>query len=293
MIDKWQLWKVLAKSWAFTMMGLFNLVFLCALASFLVMRLAGPEAFLVILMPSLALMTLMFLLGEVLVNIIFQAEVPDPAEDKELIDAFTTVCRKSRILVKPRLRIISLDDMPNAMAYGTGLPFLSSVGVSRPLMNILTQPELEGVLAHEFAHIKCKDVGLLSVIGLLLSLIDKLRNLLKSPKSLITKSPITLVLGWVIYAIGKVALCISRFSISQERELAADALGASYIGDPAPLISGLRKLHSWSKKQKTLFGDDGKEEKPFFHDLMVSHPGLEERIASLESLTPQLKGALS
>jgi Zn-dependent protease with chaperone function len=96
---------------------------------------------------------------------------------------------------------------------------------------------------------------------------------------MITQSPITLVIGWIIYFAGKLAFAVSRFSISQEREIAADALSAYYNDDAKPMISALRKLNVWVLRNRK---EDG--EKPFFQDLMVAHPGMDERIASLEAL---------
>lgn len=280
MISRSKLWKTVLTSWGFTLMGVFNIVVLCVIASFLAMRVIGPESFVIILMPALAFTVLVSLSGEVIVNIIFRARTPHPVRDKRFIDAVASVRRKSRMWVRPRTYILNLGDKPNAMAYGPGLPFLSAMGASRALIDMLDDEELEGVVAHEFAHIKCRDTGILAVISLLLGLIDKMRGALRARNTVLTQAWPALVIGWIIYGIGKVALYISRFSISQERELAADALGASYIGDPRPLIRGLTKLHEWSRSQ----GEEEKLVRPMFEDLMVSHPGLEERIASLEGI---------
>lgn len=279
MIDTKKLWLTLLASWGFTLMGLFNIIVLCVLATMLAARFSGAVAIELILMPSFAFMILMFMLGEVVVNFLFGAESPDPVKDARVIRALARVKKKARLWVKPRLWILSIGGVPNAMAYGPGIPFLAAIGVSRELVDMLTDDELEAVLAHEVGHIKCRDTGILSVISLLIGIIDKLRGALQTRTSLLAQSPILLVVGWVIYAIGRVAFYISRFSISQERELAADALSASYMGSVEPLIRGLSKLHDHSGKSHA-----DESDKPIFHDLMVSHPGLEERIASLRML---------
>lgn len=275
-LDRWKLRKTLLVSWGFTLMGLFNIVILLVLASMLAIRVAGPLAFVAILMPALALMTATFLLGEVVVNLLFGAETPDPIHDRRFLESMARVKKKSRMWIQPRAWIVPIGQ-PNAMAYGPGLPGLCAVGISRELVELLDDDELDGVVGHEFAHIKCRDTGILAVIGLVLSMFDKLRGLLNNRNSLVTQSPITLVIGWIIYGIGRAAFYISRFSISQEREIAADALSAHYNDDPKPLISALRKLHATR-------GSSNSSDKPALHDLMVAHPGLEERIASLEDL---------
>jgi heat shock protein HtpX len=263
-------------------MGLFNIIILLTFAAMLTIRFAGPAAFAAILMPSIAFMITVFMLGEVIVNFVFGAERPHPEHDRRFIESMQRVKRKSNMWVTPRAWIVPIGQ-PNAMAYGPGIPGLCAVGISRELIELLTDDELDGVIGHEFAHIKCRDTGILAVIGLVLSMINKLRKLLSNKNSLIVQSPITYLIGWVIYAIGRTAFYISQFSISQERELAADALSAYYNNDPKPLISALRKLHAWGKKHKP----KEKESEPFLKDLMVAHPGLEERIASLENLIQQ------
>jgi heat shock protein HtpX len=218
-------------------------------------------------------------MGEVLVNFMFNAHKPHPEHDARFIASMRRVTKKTRMWVAPRAWVISIGGVPNAMAYGPGIPGLCAVGVSRELVDMLTDEELDGVIAHEFGHIRCRDTGILAVIGLILSFIDRLRKLLTSPGSLIARSPALYVAGWAVYFIGRAAFYISRFSISQEREIAADALAASYIGNVRPLIGALTKLHAHAKSRAHV-----EDEKPLLHDLMVAHPGLEERVESLKSL---------
>lgn len=277
-IDKWKLRKTLLQSWGFSLMGLFNIIVLLVIASMLSIRIAGPGAFVAILMPSIAFMIALFLLGEVIVNVIFGARRPHPEHDRRFLDSMKRVKKKSRMWIAPRPWIVPIGQ-PNAMAYGPGIPGMCAVGVSRELTDMLTDEELDGVLGHEFAHIKNRDTGILAVIGMILGMMNKLRKLLSNKNAMIVQSPITYALGWVIYAIGRAAFYISQFSISQEREIAADALSAYYNDDAKPLISALRKLHAWGKKNKPK-----SDYEPLLKELMVAHPGLDERIESLENL---------
>lgn len=281
-VDKRKLRKTLLKSWGFTLMGFFNIIVLLVIASVLSIRVAGPGAFVAILMPTIAFMIATFLLGELLVNMIFGAQRPHPEYDRRFLESMKRVTKKSRMWITPRAWIIPIGQ-PNAMAYGPGLPGMCAVGVSRELIEMLTDAELDAVIAHEFAHIKCRDTGILAIIGMILGMMEKLRKMLTGRTALIAQSPITLVIGWFVYAIGKLAFYISQFSISQEREIAADALSAYYNDDPRPLITALRKLHVWGKKNKPKTG----AHEPMFKDLMVAHPGIEERIESLEGLIRQ------
>ncbi|MES2931150.1 MAG: M48 family metalloprotease [Patescibacteria group bacterium] len=259
-------------------MGMFNILFMCVLATVIASRVIGPEAIMLLLMPALALMFATFMLGEVVVNFYMNAETPHPIRDKRYLDAVRSVSRKARMLIRPRAWIVSIGGKPNAMAYGPGLPFMAAIGVSRELIDMLDQEELEAVLAHEFGHIRCRDTGILAIISLILGLINKLHGALKVRTALLLQNPLLFVLGWVVYLLGKIATYVSRFSVSQERELAADALSAYYMDTPEPLIRALTKLDASHARRD-------ESERPMFEELMLAHPGLEERIASLRSLT--------
>lgn len=281
-INKRKLWATVLASWGFTLMGLFNIIFMCILATALASRVLGPEAIVVFLMPAFALMFIVFMSGEVIVNIMMNAEAPDPVRDKRYLDAVAAVSKKARMLIRPRPWVLSIGDKPNAMAYGPGLPFMAAVGVSRKLVDMLEQDELEAVLAHEFGHIRCRDIGILSVISLILGLINKLRGALTARGSVLAQNPVVILVGWAIYLLGRIATYVSQFSISQERELAADALSAAYMRTPEPLIRALTKLNSLRDDTEP---KKAKRSRHMFEDLMVSHPGLDERIRSLNALT--------
>ncbi len=277
-IDKWKLWKTLLMSWFFTFIGFFNIVILLFAAALIALRFAGPAGAVGIIMPSMAMMILIFLTGEIIVNLIFGAERPHPERDARFLASMKRVKKKTRMWVMPRAWIVPIGQ-PNAMAYGPGIPFFCAVGVSRELIEMLNDDELDGVIAHEFAHIKCRDTGILAVISFILNVMQKFRGLLTNKRALVSQTWITWLAGWVIYWIGRLAFAVSQFSISQEREIAADALSAYYNDDARPLISALRKLHQYGRTNKPEGGDE-----PFFKDLMVAHPGMEERIESLDSL---------
>lgn len=285
MIDRVQLWKTVLISWAFTLMSVFSLLVVVLIVGFIAIRFMGPAAVIGIFVPSIALMTFVFLVSEVLVNRVFRAEVPDHHRDCVFIDAVEKITRKTGMWIKPRARILAVGS-PNAMAYGMGLPGFCAVGISRELFVLLTPEEVEGVLGHEFAHIRCRDVGLITVIGLLNTLTEKISSALTKGRTAMMGSIFVFAFVWVVALIAKGVFSLTRFAISQERELAADALGSSYIGSPLPLISALRKLHASRPGVGTrdMFDEDGRRSGNPFADIMISHPGLTERIASLESI---------
>jgi Zn-dependent protease with chaperone function len=281
-INKRKLIKAIAISWGCTLMGLFNIAVILGFATLIVVRLRGPAAVMSIMIPTFVLIVAISCLAEVIVNLIYGARAPDPKNelDTRFQEALKRVARKAWMLVTPRGWVLHGLGVKNAMTYGLPFPGLAAVGITRELIAVLTDDELEAVLAHECGHIKCRDTAIVLFVSLILGALDKLYGVLSSGKALWTRSPITLVAGWAIYFMGKVAFAVSRFSISQEREFSADALAVWYLGDAKPVASLLRKLQNEHRVSSVL---SGLEDKPLFEDIMISHPGLAERITEVES----------
>lgn len=279
MIQKLQLYRIVLMSWLFTLMGLFNLFVVTMVVGFVVTRFFGPAMTISIFMPVIVLSVTTFVLSEWIVNRFLGARRADPVTDKAFIEAVKKMKKRSRMWFAPRAYVIDMG-VPNAMAYGMGFPLLSAVAVTPQLVQMLNQEELEGVVGHEFAHIRCRDVGVSTVISILHGTVEKCAKLLSSRQLyVVMRSYIVWVVVWVVMYFTKIVFSICRYAISQERELAADALGASYAEHPQHLISALEKLSAYRAQHPSKQKDDGP-----FSDLMVSHPGIEERIASLRSL---------
>ena len=174
----------------------------------------------------------------------------------------------------PRLYILKRLDIPNAMAYGWGFFGQYAVGITQSLYDLLNEQELEGVVAHEFAHIKCKDVGAMSVIAMVTGGISKLSDLFVSGKTGLEKSFVAMIIGYALRYTNKYVFGIIRSAISQEREYTADALAALYTKNPQGLINALSKLsvrHAPNEKETIL------------DDIMISHPRMEKRLEALRS----------
>lgn len=278
MIKRSEVWKAVLVSWGFTLMGLFNILVLCGIAAVITIRFRGPGAVVGLIVPTCATLLALSLLTEPLINMLYGAQKPHPEKDRRFLDALRAASKRARMLVTPRPYILHLGQ-PNAMTYGLPLPGLAVVAVTPELVAMMTDDELEAVLGHELGHIRCRDTGIQLFVSCILGLIDKLYLLLRSGSSIWLRSPITLVVGWMIWLIGRIAFAVSQFSVSQERELAADALSAWDMGTPTPMIRALNKL------RRLEVGDPNR--KPLFHDLMVSHPGMDERITALKQFMPQ------
>ncbi len=200
----------------------------------------------------------------------------------------------------PRLYIID-DKAPNAFATGRN-PENSIIVVTAGLLDILDKNELEGVLAHELAHIVNRDTLIMTVtvvlVGIITILIDFfLRAMLFNSGGRSEKGGlIAIVGGLIILIIAPIFVTLLRFSISRKREFLADATGAIYTRYPEGLASALEKISKSNTPMKRantatahLFISDpfGKGQKSMLagkvRNLFATHPPVEDRIKALRS----------
>lgn len=192
---------------------------------------------------------------------------------------------------------IFLIDMPQPNAFATGRDeHHAVVGVSHSIMQLLSEEELTGVLAHELSHIKNKDMLISSMAATLagaISLIGRVaymgagRDEEGGGGSNTASFIILLVLTPLI------ALLI-QLAISRAREFEADKSGAQLVGHGRGLATALQKLESFSKGHPT----DGTPAQQasshlfivnpfrpsFIMNLFSTHPSMEERIRRLQTI---------
>jgi heat shock protein HtpX len=208
-------------------------------------------------------------------------------------------------LPMPRLCIIE-DSAPNAFATGRNKDH-SAIAVTTGLLERLNKTELEGVIAHEFAHIGNKDILLQSVVVVLVGLIQIFADWMirisfhSRGGDNDNKNPVFLILGIVFLILSPFIAMAIQLAISRNREFLADATGALITRYPEGLASALEKIsnyhHPMSRVNKAtahmfistpLGGDadgDGvpdKEQKvSWFTKIFMTHPPVEERIKAL------------
>lgn len=156
-------------------------------------------------------------------------------------------------LPMPRVYIIP-DQSPNAFATGRN-PQHAAVAATEGVMRLLTREELEGVMAHELAHVKHRDILISSVaatIGAAIMMLARMAQfaaIFGGGRSNDDReggsSPIAL---FATLLLAPIAAMLIQAAISRSREFAADAGGAAIAGTPQGLISALRKLEMASKR---------------------------------------------
>jgi len=188
----------------------------------------------------------------------------------------------------PKVYIIP-DASPNAFATGRN-PQHASVAATEGIMRILSEPELEGVMAHELAHVKHRDILISSVaatIAAALMMFVRMTAWFGMGRSDDREggNPIAL-LAMIILA--PLAAMLIQAAISRSREFAADAGGAAIAGNPYGLADALRKIEA-AARRVPLDANPATAHmfiiKPFsaggLMSLFSTHPPTEQRIAAL------------
>jgi heat shock protein HtpX len=186
---------------------------------------------------------------------------------------------------KPRLYLLN-DGHPRALAAGRG-PRGSSIAVSRGLLAAAPPAELEGVLGHELAHIRNRDV-LVQTAAVVVA------------AALVETSRIG---GWfqraLLFVLGPVAAAIMHLLLSPKREFAADQAAAELCGSPHGLADALIRLEQAAELVE--FRANPATEplytyNPFAEEglaaLFVTHPPVGERVRRLRSLDPDWREKL-
>ncbi len=203
----------------------------------------------------------------------------------------------------PRCYVIE-DSAPNAFATGRN-PKNSVICVTTGLLQKLNRLELEGVIAHEMAHIKNYDVLLQTVAVVMVGIVALLSDwMLRSlwwgggrrrsrERSGGSTGSILLLVALVLAILSPIVAKLIQLAISRRREFLADASGAMLTRYPAGLASALRKIAADSEPLEAankatahlyivnpLKNVGGKVNK-----LFSTHPPIEERIAALEKMS--------
>ena len=195
-------------------------------------------------------------------------------------------------LPQPRCYIIG-DASPNAFATGRN-PQHAAVAATQGILEVLDDTELEGVLAHELAHVKHRDILISSIAATLaaaIMMISRFAMFFGGGRSDDRESanPIALIAMMIL---APIAALLIQAAISRSREYDADAGGAEIAGSPLGLVSALRKIESVARRIP-LDANPATAHmfiiKPFsaagLAGLFSTHPPTEDRVAALLQLT--------
>ncbi len=205
---------------------------------------------------------------------------------------------QSASLPMPKIYLIP-SEAPNAFATGRNSQH-AVIAVTQGILRLLNSSELEGVLAHEIAHIKDRDILISSIAATMAGVIMMIASMARWAALFGgfggSDDDDGGILGFVVLAfLAPLAALIIQLAISRSREYLADSTGARIAGNPLGLASALEKLDSASKKisikanpaTSHLFIVNPLSGKSLM-SLFSTHPPTAERIARLRS--QQLNG---
>jgi heat shock protein HtpX len=193
----------------------------------------------------------------------------------------------------PRLYLIP-SEQPNAFATGRN-PQHAAVAVTEGLLRHLPEDQVKGVLAHEFAHIRNRDILVSSIAAMVAGAISAIANILQF--SLLfggddeDNGALGLIGAIATIIFAPIAATLLQLAVSRQREYLADATGAQLLGRGAPLADALENLERGAQTlpmavnpaTASLYAVNPLP-RTGVATLFMTHPPIEERIRRLRAL---------
>jgi len=202
-------------------------------------------------------------------------------------------------LPMPRVYLID-EDAPNAFATGRN-PEHAAVAATTGILRVLNARELRGVMAHELAHVKHRDILISTISATMAGAISALANFAMLFGGRDSEGrPSNPIASIALAILAPIAGMLIQMAISRAREFEADRLGAEIAGDPEALASALDKIHRFAQGIPL----EAAERHPATAQMMImnplsggglrglfsTHPATEDRVARLMDMAAARRG---
>ena len=199
-------------------------------------------------------------------------------------------------LPMPRVYLIN-EDAPNAFATGRN-PQNAAVAATTGILRVLSERELRGVMAHELAHVRHRDILISTISATMAGAISMLANFAMFFGGRDSEGRSTNpIVGILVMLLAPLAASLIQMAISRAREFEADRGGAEISGDPQALASALQKIHNYAQGIPLETAERHPETAQMMimnplsggglRGLFSTHPSTEERVERLLAMAAQ------
>lgn len=222
----------------------------------------------------------------------YRAKVVGPQDAPKIYEAVERLSKKAGL----PMPVVAIAPHPQPNAFATGRnPEHAVVCVTQGIIDLISHDELEGVIAHELAHIKNRDMLLQTITATMAGAISNLAYLGAFFGGRDEDSnPIA---GLAMMILAPIAAMLVQFAISRQREFKADAVGAEICGHPIALAGALLKLERGANAMPMHVSPSvaplaqvnplGASARKGFSKLFSTHPPTAERVARLEQIAAE------
>ena len=237
-----------------------------------------------------------YFLSDKIVLMMYRAK---EANEKEYPELYKTVREVSHLANVPMPKVYLIPtNTPNAFATGRN-PKHAVVAVTEGILQLLNKDELKGVIAHEVAHIKNRDMLISSIAATIAAVISYVAFMARWGAMFggggNRENHGNNIIGLIALGIlAPIAATVIQLAISRSREYIADSTGAKLVMNGESLAKALEKLHEGNKSHPLMFGTDATNHlmiiSPFrgagraFVNLFSTHPDYKERCKRLRAL---------
>lgn len=251
--------------------------------------LGGQSGMLLALAVAVAMNFFSYWFSDKMVLRMYNAQQVDETSAPQFYSMVRELAAKAQ-LPMPKVYIIR-EDAPNAFATGRN-PENAAVAATTGIMRVLSERELRGVMAHELAHVKHRDILISTVSATMAGAISMLANFAMFFGGRDSEGrPANPIVSILVMILAPIAASLIQMAISRAREFEADRGGAEISGDPQALASALEKIQRYAKGIPM----EAAERHPETAQMMImnplsaggikglfsTHPATEERVARL------------
>jgi heat shock protein HtpX len=249
----------------------------------------GQQGMVIALLFALAMNFFSYWFSDKLVLRMYNAHEVDATSAPEYYGVVRDLAARAQ-LPMPRVYVID-EDAPNAFATGRN-PQHAAVAATTGILRVLSTRELRGVLGHELAHIKHRDILTQTISATMAGAISALANFAMFFGGRDDDGrPSNPIAGLLVMLLAPLAAALLQMALSRAREYEADRGGAEISGDPEALASALDKIHRYAQGIPFATAEAHPETGQMMimnplssggiAGLFSTHPPTEERIARL------------